>query len=388
MLELKARDGLARICIFHTKHGDVETPALLPVINPNQMIISPSEMAKLFGINMVITNSYIIHKNEELREKALASGVHTLLNFDGAVMTDSGTFQSHVYGDVEVKPDQIVEFQSKIGSDVGTILDVFSELDDTKEKVAKDMEETIKRAAEAVDIKGDMNLACTIQGGLFPELRRMCAERLSKLNCEFHPIGGVVPLMESYRYRELVEIIIASRQGLNPSRPVHLFGCGHPMVLGMAVLLGCDFFDSASYVKFAKDGRFLFPFGTRRLEDLHELPCTCPVCSKHSVSDLSELYKVGDYKPIALHNLYVTFAELRNIKQAIYEGGLLWRTDAGLTQTYYLHFDISGITNNIWKDSKPLARTELFFIQGPSQYTALLYTATNRDSLNVINILK
>jgi 7-cyano-7-deazaguanine tRNA-ribosyltransferase len=322
MLELKTRDGLGRICVFHTKHGDVETPALLPVINPNQMIISPSEMAELFGIKMVITNAYIIHKNEELREKALESGVHGLLNFDGAVMTDSGTFQSHVYGDVEIDPLQIVEFQKKIGSDVGTILDVFSEPDDGKEKVAEDMEETLKRASQAVDIKGEMNLACTVQGGVFPELRKECAQTLSKLDCEFHPIGGVVPLMESYRYRELVDIIIASKQGLIPSRPVHLFGAGHPMFLGMAVLLGCDFFDSASYVKFAKDGRFLFPFGTRKLEDLHELPCSCPICSKYSVSELSILYKAGDYKPIALHNLYATFAEMREIKQAIYEGSL------------------------------------------------------------------
>lgn len=322
MFELSSRDGMGRTGILHTKHGDIETPVLLPVINPNQMIITPSEMKDLYRTKMVITNSYIIHKNEDLREKAKNLGVHGLLNFDGAVMTDSGTFQSHVYGVVDVDHKEIVRFQKEIGSDVGTILDVFSEPDHEEEKVAEDVKETIRRATFASEIKGDMALACTVQGGVFPYLRRKCAEELSKLNCEIHPIGGVVPLMESYRFREMVDIIIASKMGLLPSRAVHLFGAGHPMFLGMAVLLGCDIFDSASYAKFAKDGRLLFFDGTRKLEEMVELPCSCPICNKHSVEDMIEMQKEGDYKALAMHNLYVNFAEIKRIKQAIFEGNL------------------------------------------------------------------
>ncbi len=322
MFELRARDCLGRIGVLHTKHGDVETPALMPVINPNRMIITPTEMKRYFRTEMVITNAYIIRKNEDLKKKAESAGVHALLDYDGAVMTDSGTFQSHVYGDVDVNPQEIVKFQKNIGSDVGTILDVFSEISDDKEKVRSDMEETIKRASEAVSIKGEMALACTVQGGIFPQLRKSCAESLSGLDCEYHPIGGVVPLMENYRYKELVEIIIASKQGLLPSRPVHLFGAGHPMFLGLAVLLGCDFFDSASYIKFAKDGRMLFSFGTRKLVDMTELPCSCPVCCENTVKTLQDMHKEGDFKAIAMHNLYVTFAEIARIKQAIFEGSL------------------------------------------------------------------
>ena len=322
MFELKVRDCLGRIGVFHTKHGDVETPALLPVINPNQMLILPSEMKKYFGVKMLITNAYIIHKNEELKKKVLNNGVHSLLNFDGVIMTDSGTFQSHVYGDVEVKPEQIVEFQKNICSDVGTILDVFSEVEDDEEKVRQDVNETIKRASEAVSIKGEMALACTVQGGNFPEVRKYCAEKLSGLNCELYPIGGVVPLMENYRFKEVMDIIIASKKGLLPSKAVHLFGAGHPMFFGMAVLLGCDLFDSASYAKYAKDGRMLFPDGTRRLEEMLELPCSCPICNEHNVDSLTSLHKNGDHKAIAMHNLYVSFAEIKKIKQAIFEGRL------------------------------------------------------------------
>jgi 7-cyano-7-deazaguanine tRNA-ribosyltransferase len=150
----------------------------------------------------------------------------------------------------------------------------------------------------------------------------MCAEQVSKLDCDIHPIGSVVPLMESYRFRELVDIIMASKKGLVPSRPVHLFGCGHPMLFGLAVLLGCDLFDSASYAKYAKDGRLLFPDGTRKLEEIVELPCGCPVCSRYHVESIKEMFEQGETKQIAMHNLHVSFAEIKRIKQAIHEGSL------------------------------------------------------------------
>jgi len=118
--EIKDRDGLARIGVLETRHGKVETPALLPVINPNKMLIEPKEMKRLFNIDILITNSYIIYKNKRLKEIALSEGVHKLLNFDGAVMTDSGTFQSYVYGDIDVDPIEIVKFQRDIGSDIAT----------------------------------------------------------------------------------------------------------------------------------------------------------------------------------------------------------------------------------------------------------------------------
>ena len=91
--EIKDRDAAGRICKFTTEHGSVTTPNLMPVINPNKMLISPKEMKKLFGTQIVITNSYIIGRSEKLREKALEFGVHKLIDFDGPIMTDSGTFQ-------------------------------------------------------------------------------------------------------------------------------------------------------------------------------------------------------------------------------------------------------------------------------------------------------
>ena len=197
--EIINRDAAGRICKFHTKHGTIKSPNLMPVINPNKILISPKEMKKLFGTEMVITNSYIIKKDKALREEAIRNGVHKLIDFNGPIMTDSGTFQSYKYGDIKLDPIEIVEFQRDIGSDVGTILDIFSTPDQDKKIVSKGVKETISRAKESMKVKGNMLLACTIQGSIYPDLRRKCAKKISDLNPDFFPIGGVVPLMENQR---------------------------------------------------------------------------------------------------------------------------------------------------------------------------------------------
>jgi 7-cyano-7-deazaguanine tRNA-ribosyltransferase len=202
-MELRHRDGLARICKFR----DVETPALMPVVNPNKIVISPKEMQENFGIQSIITNSYIIWKTPRLREIALRDGLHSMLDFDGLIMTDSGTFQQHIYGDVEVTNREIVEFQRDIGSDIGTMLDVFTEPHYSREEVKRAIDETARRGKEALKYRGNMLLAGPIQGSIYKDLRAYAAKKMSKLDFDYYPIGGVVPLMEEYRYAEVVEAI-------------------------------------------------------------------------------------------------------------------------------------------------------------------------------------
>jgi len=321
--EIRSRDAAGRIGRFSTAHGVVNTPNLMPVINPNRMLIPPKEMKNLFGTEMVITNSYIIRKDEQLKSRALEEGVHRLIDFDGPIMTDSGTFQSYVYGDVDVDPLEIVEFQRDIGSDVGTILDIFSTPDMSFEQAKSAMDETLLRAKKSVSLKGEMNLAATVQGSVYPELRLDCAQKLSEIGADFFPIGGVVPLMENQWYADLIRSILYAKRGLDPSKPVHLFGAGHPLIFPIAVALGCDFFDSSAYAKYAADGRMMFSWGTLHLKDIVELPCSCPVCSKYAADELRSMDSKERIRLLAKHNLYVSFAELRRIRQAMSEG-MLW----------------------------------------------------------------
>ncbi len=108
-----------------------------------------------------------------------------------------------------------------------------------------------------------------------------------------YPLGAVVPLMEAYRYAELVDVIAASKRGLSPASPVHLFGAGHPMMFALAVALGCDLFDSAAYALYAKDGRYITVNGTYHVEKLNYLPCSCPICSKYTAGELKKADNSG-----------------------------------------------------------------------------------------------
>ena len=322
MFEINKRDGLARLGKIKTKHGNLNTPTLLPVVNPKILTLSMDEL-KECGAQGVITNSYIIYKNPELKNTAEEKGVHGLLNWEGPIMTDSGTFQSHVYGEIDKRPNEILNFQKKIGVDIGTVLDVFCEPETRFEDAKKELEETQKRIAESDKNKESMYLAAPIQGGRHLDLRLKAAQMASQTKAELFPIGGVVPLMERNNFEKLSEVIIAAKKGLDMSRPVHLFGCGHPMLFALASFLGCDVFDSASYAKFASRDSLMFTWGTRNLEELEEFPSEFSAASGLTIKELKNMEKKKRQKIIAKHNLIVSFTEIRRVKQAIHEG-LLW----------------------------------------------------------------
>ena len=100
-------------------------------------------------------------------------------------------------------------------------------------------------------------------------------------------------------------------------------GAGHPMIFALCVAMGCDLFDSAAYILYAEDDRLLSTRGTFKLENLIEMPCSCEICSKYTPDDLRAMPKEKRRDLIAKHNLYVSFAELRLIRQAIYDGNLM-----------------------------------------------------------------
>ncbi|MHA2210985.1 MAG: tRNA guanosine(15) transglycosylase TgtA, partial [Candidatus Thorarchaeota archaeon] len=287
--EIRAKDGMARLGRFTTNHGTVKTPLLMPVVHPGKSAITSQKLIDEFGFQMVITNSYIIRHG-------LAEG--------------------------EIDPLEIVEFQKSIGSDIGTILDVFSDPKVGKTKVEQDVAVSLERARLSAPEKGSMMLAGTVQGGIYEDLRARSAKELAQMDFDVHPIGGVVPLMEQYRYSEMVRVVLASKKHLPPDRPVHLFGCGHPMLFAQAALLGCDFFDSASYAKFAESGRMLFTTGTMHLDQLEELPCECPICSTTDAKELLKLDKPDRDLSLMRHNLFVSAAEMRRVRQAIRDGKL------------------------------------------------------------------
>jgi 7-cyano-7-deazaguanine tRNA-ribosyltransferase len=320
--EIAERDLMARIGRFKTKSRVVETPLLLPVINPNVQTVLPKTLEEEFGCRALITNAYIIQK--KFKEAASEKGLHDFLNFKGVIMTDSGAYQLLIYKGVETSPEEIVHFQETIDTDIATILDIPTGWGVSKKYARHTVNETIKRAKklEKMKTRDDISWVGPVQGGQYLDLVAKSAKEMAKLPFQIHALGSPTPVMEQYKFDTLVDMIVTAKMNLPPDRPLHLFGAGHPFMFALAVALGCDLFDSAAYALFAREDRYLTESGTTRLDEMEYFPCSCPVCNKRDPENVRALPKEDRQKLLAEHNLHVSFCELRRIKQAITEGRL------------------------------------------------------------------
>lgn len=315
--EIDAKDAMGRVGSLKVGEKTVTTPALMPVVNPHYGAPDLSEA------EIAITNAYIIYTGDtDKRGKAVEDGVHSLVDDDCVVVTDSGSYQMSVYGDeeIDVSNRDILEFQREIGADVATPLDVPTPPGASHETAEDDVETTLRRLREAVELyDGDGEapaLNAPVQGALHDDLRERSAREAYEAGGDIYPVGAVVPLMTDYRFGGLVNVIVASKRGLGADAPVHLFGAGHPMVFALAAALGCDLFDSAAYALYAEKDRYLTPEGTLHTDDLNELPCACPVCRGATADELT-------FDELAQHNLNVSFAEMRRVREATRAGNLL-----------------------------------------------------------------
>ncbi len=325
--EIKEKDLLGRIGKLKTKNGTVETPLLYPVINPSIQLVTPRKLQETFGFEAVITNAYILKKR--FGDKVFKEGLHKLLDFDGAIMTDSGAYQILVYGEVDVSQKEIVAYQEGIGSDVATMLDIPTGWKVTKEQAQETVAETLRRAKDFFNLKtrDDILWVGPVQGGRHLDLVASSAIEMGKLPFQIHALGSPTEVMENYRYDVLAEMILTAKKGLPIERPLHLFGAGHPAMFSLAVALGCDLFDSAAYVLYARENRYMTENGTWRLNELDYFPCSCPRCASETPRTLELKPKREQEVFLAEHNLYVCVAEMRRIKQAIRDGRLWEHTE-------------------------------------------------------------
>lgn len=318
VFEILQRDAGGRIGRIRTSHGTISTPCLLPVINPVKPEVPIEEMRKL-GVNALMTNAYIIY-----RHWSEPPEIHKLLGFDGPIVTDSGGFQILRYGKVEAGPEEIVRFEEALCSDIAVILDVPTSASDSRKEAEEKVRTTIQRAKDAVRLRQNPAVlwSAPVQGGKYLDLVEWCARELGQLDYPVHAVGGPVEYFERYHFSRVVDLVMTAKMNLPLDRPVHLFGAGHPIFFSLAVLMGCDLFDSAAYALFAKSDRYMTAEGTIRLEEMHELPCNCQVCTKYSPQELREIDREERAKMLAIHNLSVSLVEVKRVRQAIAEGRL------------------------------------------------------------------
>lgn len=319
-------DALARLGQIKLNNKEMITPNLFPVIHPFHNIISPSDLKKM-GAQCLFTNAYIIYKNEKLRENVLQKGLHNYLNYDGIIATDSGAFQQYMYNEdsLNIDAESIEKFQENIGSDFSVILDIPVQLEDNYEIAKSKVLTTIQRAKDNISrrTRSECHWFGPIHGGTHSDLLRESSIEMSKLDFGVYAIGGLVKAFLDYRFELTTQILLTVKQFLIPNKPIHMFGLGLPQYFSLAIAFGCDLMDSAAYILFAKQNRyFTLSTGTKKLEELEEFPCHCPICSKFTPKEIKNYEENLRIELLAKHNLYLSFSELRTIRQAIREGNL------------------------------------------------------------------
>jgi 7-cyano-7-deazaguanine tRNA-ribosyltransferase len=326
--EVKYSDLGGRIGKLNTAHGIIDTPAFIPVVHPVKQIID-IKLLKKIGFKAVITNAYITLKyyGDDARKK----GIHQIIDFDGIVMTDSGGYQVLEYGSIEVSPIEIAKFEIDIQTDIAVPLDKPTGYGLEYNKAIEYVNQTINNVKETVEVIKNNNhsdntndetiWAGPVQGAEHLDLVEKSAKLFDDMNFKLMALGSPVELMEAYEFSKLSEIIYTLKKTI-PFKPIHLFGAGHPLTIPLAVALGCDMFDSASYILYAKDNRYMHSYGTARLEEITYFPCSCPICNSFTPSELLETTKINRIIQLSTHNLYVLKKEVNSVKQSILDGRL------------------------------------------------------------------
>lgn len=387
MFVIKERDVLGRIGRLKVPRGlEIETPYIFPVIDYTRQELPVKEIKEI-GFNGVITNAYLLYRRgvtDNVR-KVIGAGNDTV------VMTDSGAYQLLEYGEVYIDNTTVINYQKKIGSDIAVILDVPTGNTSSRDEALSSVKTTLSRAREALKhIDRERLWVLPIQGGPYTDVLRLSIKESRKFEVyDIYALGSPTRLLESYAYDKLVRMILMTRRNIQYDKPLHLFGAGHPMFIPFAVALGVDLFDSASYILFARDDRYMMEGSTKKLSELRTFPCNCPVCSRYTPQELLEMGKEERTRLLAKHNLYVIKKVIEETKQAIHEGRLweLLEEYARKHPTLWHAFKHISKYSNVIARYSPIRHDSpkaLYYYGKTSLNNPLLTNARSR----IINIIK
>ena len=358
--EIKKFDAAGRLGLISHNGKNLITPTILPVVSPFENMISPRNLHEEFGVNAIFTNAYILYNNKEKAQIAESKGLHSYLDYNGLIATDSGAFQHYMYGNKdEITADEIELFQERIQSDFPVILDIPVQLNDSREIARNKVTQTIQRAEENISRRTSTHGAWygPIHGTMYPDIIEESCKGMNPLDFGIYAVGGIVKAMNEYAFDTCVDAFLTVKKNIRQDRPVHMFGLGLPQFFSLAVATGADLMDSAAYILFAKEGRYFTLEGTRNILDLSELPCSCPICSSHTATEIAALYKPDKklkkrhnkgIELIARHNLHVTFGEMRVIRESIRNGNL-WELVEQRIQSHPKLMKAYEIIPNYWK---------------------------------------
>ncbi len=327
-----ARDGSARAGAFTTPHGEVETPAYMPV--GTRASVKGLTNAHLAAIEpaVVLANTYHLHLRPGEEVIRALGGLHRFTGWTRPWLTDSGGYQvfslgelvsvdddgvtvkSHLDGEpVRLGPREATAIQEALGADVVMAFDQCSRLPATSEEVAAAVERTARwaEACLAARTRDDQAMFGIVQGGTDLDLRRRSAAQVTALGFEGFAIGGLSVGEGGIAMRETLG---ATASLLPADRPRYLMGVGLPLDLIDAVATGIDLFDCVVATRNGRRGHLFTRDGVvrigRREHERDEAPldaeCPCEACRTHSRAYLRHLFAVGEHAAAVLGSLHNT----------------------------------------------------------------------------------
>lgn len=278
----KDSNSKARTGILHTAHGEVKTPVFLPIGTKGAVKAIASEELRFWGAEMILANTYHLWMRPGDALIAKAGGLHSFMNWKGAIFTDSGgfqvfslakmvkvsdagvKFQSDVDGGTHVlTPESSVQIQLNLGSDIALVLDEFPAAEVDKNIAEAMVKRTTQWAARAKHEHGKMVAASLnpgqqqwgiVQGAIFKDLRQRSAEEIQALGFSGYCVGGVANGGENPEL--MYQAIAYAQPHLEEDKPKHLLGVGTPEQIVQAVAQGLDSFDCVIPTREARHGKF------------------------------------------------------------------------------------------------------------------------------------
>ena len=343
----------ARRGVLHTPHGDIQTPVFMPVGTQATVKAMKPEEVKAMGADIILSNTYHLYLRPGHELVKEAGGLHKFMNWDRAILTDSGGFQvfslgslrkiteegvkfrSHIDGSPHmITPEKSIEIQNSLGSDIMMAFDECAPYPADRTYVKNSLERTTRWLKRCKDYHRDwerQSLFGIMQGGMYKELRRQSAEEIVELDLPGYAIGG---LSVGEPKELMLDILDDCVDYLPEDKARYLMGVGSPDYLFEGVERGVDMFDCVLPTRIARHGLAMTSAGRVNIKNaMYERDwepldpeCDCYTCRNYSKAYLRHLFKSGEMLSSMLlsnHNLHFLIKMMGNIRKAIEEDRFL-----------------------------------------------------------------
>lgn len=350
--ELLARAGKARRGTLSTKHGQIQTPAFMPVGTAATVKAMTVDSVKSTGAEIILGNTYHLMLRPTAERIAHLGGLHKFMNWDRPILTDSGgfqvmslaklrkiteegvRFQSHIDGSSHMlSPERSMEIQHLLGSTITMIFDECTPFPVEHQKAAESMMLSLRwaeRSKKSYIQREGYGLFGIVQGSVYPDLRAKSSKELVDIGFDGYAIGG---LAVGEGQELMLQTLNYTTAYLPEGAPRYLMGVGKPDDILKSVQLGVDMFDCVIPTRSGRNGQAFVRSGTINIRNAHytndpkplDEKCECYVCKNYSRAYLHHLVKSQEILGSMLmtwHNIHYYQDLMRTIRSSIEQGEL------------------------------------------------------------------